>query len=255
MQRVDVKDLLDAGVHFGHRTQRWNPKMKPFIFEARNGIYLIDLAHTQRQLEAAQDFLRSVAERGEKILFVGCKKQAQETIRELAAHSNSYYVVERWLGGTLTNLATIRKSVARMMHIDRLEQKGATKEMPKHEVSALRRENLKLHRNLDGIRTMEKYPGAIILVDVPRESIAVAEARRLNIPIIAIVDTNADPDLVDYPIVGNDDAIRSIRVILEALNAAIIEGAITGGKDKADKEKPVAVKAKEEKIALTGVSA
>jgi small subunit ribosomal protein S2 len=264
MHRVDVKELLDAGVHFGHRTQRWNPKMKPFIFEARNGIYLIDLAHTQRQLEAAQDFLRSVAERGEKILFVGCKKQAQETIRELATNSNSYYVVERWLGGTLTNLATIRKSVARMTHIDRLEEKGSTKEMPKHEVSALRRENLKLHRNLDGIRAMEKFPGAIVIVDVPREAIAVAEARRLKIPIIAVVDTNADPDLVDYPIVGNDDAIRSIRVILDALNAAIIDGNMVGGKEKGEKdkdrekersEKSSAAKAKEEKAALTGVSA
>jgi small subunit ribosomal protein S2 len=252
MQRVDVKELLDAGVHFGHRTQRWNPKMKPFIFEARNGIYVIDLAHTQRQLDAAQDFLRGVSERGGKTLFVGCKKQAQESIKELAPQSGSFYVVERWLGGTLTNLQTIRKSVARMAHIDRLEETGAMKEKPKQEASVLRRENIKLHRNLDGVRDMEKYPAAVVIVDVPRESIAVAEARRLKIPIVAIVDTNADPDLVDYPIVGNDDAIRSIRVILEGLNAAILEGQLSISKSPG---KSVATKAREEKVALTGVSA
>lgn len=247
MIRVDVKELLDAGVHFGHRTQRWNPKMKPFIFEARNGIYVINLDKTADQLAAAQDFLKKLASNGQKALFVGCKKQAQETIRQLAPQSNSFYVTERWLGGTLTNLQTIRKSVARMKYIDDLETKGTINNLPKQEVSALRRENIKLHRNLDGVRDMEKFPGALIIVDVPREQIAVAEARRLKIPIVAIVDTNADPDQIDYPVVGNDDAIRSIRVIIEALNEALIEGGSVGSKKRDDKSA--------ESEALTGVSA
>jgi small subunit ribosomal protein S2 len=199
MNRVDIKELLDAGVHFGHRTQRWNPKMKPFIFEARNGIYVINLEHSVKQLEAAQNFLQEVAASGKKILFVGCKKQAQETIKDLARKSNSYYVTERWLGGCLTNLATIRKSVARMKSIDELESSGKVNQMPKKEVSVMRRENVKLHRNLDGIKDMEKYPSAIVIVDVPREAIAVAEARRLGIAVVAITDTNSNPDLVDYP--------------------------------------------------------
>jgi small subunit ribosomal protein S2 len=249
MNRVDIKELLDAGVHFGHRTQRWNPKMKPFIFEARNGIYVINLEKTVTQLEKAQDFLRDIASSGKKVLFVGCKKQAQETIKELAQRSNSYYVTERWLGGTMTNLTTIRKSVARMKSIDTMESNGTTAKMPKQEVSVMRRENAKLHRNLDGIKDMEKYPAAIVIVDVPREEIAVAEARRLNIPIVAITDTNSNPDLVDYPIAGNDDAIRSISIILEALNDAVIEGAMKGGTLGKDSVKPV------EEESLTGVSA
>lgn len=249
MNRVDIKELLDAGVHFGHRTQRWNPKMKPYIFEARNGIYVIDLEHTVKQLEAAQDFLREVASSGKRILFVGCKKQAQETIKDLAKRSNSFYVTERWLGGTMTNLTTIRKSVARMKSIDTMEANGTTAKMPKQEVSVMRRENAKLHRNLDGIKDMEKYPSALVLVDVPRESIAVAEARRLNIPIVAITDTNANPDLVDYPIAGNDDAIRSISIILEALNDAIIEGSSKAGTLGKESVKPA------DEESLTGVSA
>ena len=249
MHRVEIKELLDAGVHFGHRTQRWNPKMKPYIFEARNGIYVIDLEQSVKQLETAQDFLVGIAAAGKKVLFVGCKKQAQETIKDLARRSNSYYVTERWLGGCLTNLTTIRKSVARMKSIDNLESSGAVNQMPKQEVSVMRRENAKLHRNLDGVKDMEKYPGAIVIVDVPRESIAVAEARRLNIPVVAITDTNSDPDLVDYPIAGNDDAIRSISIILEALNDAIVEGSHKAG----TLEKAPARAAEEE--SLTGVSA
>jgi len=224
--------------------------MKPYIFEARNGIYVIDLEHSVKQLEKAQDFLLEVASSGKKVLFVGCKKQAQETIKDLAQRSNSFYVTERWLGGTMTNLTTIRKSVARMKAIDTMESNGKVNDMPKQEVSVMRRENAKLHRNLDGIKDMEKYPSAIVIVDVPRESIAVAEARRLNIPIVAITDTNSDPDLVDYPIAGNDDAIRSISIILEALNDAIIEGSAKSGSGK-DSAKP----ADAESEALTGVSA
>src|SRR6202522_2481059 len=250
MNQVDIKELLDAGVHFGHRTQRWNPKMKPFIFEARNGIYVINLEHTVKQLEAAQDFLAGVAASGKRILFVGCKKQAQETIKELARRSNSFYVTERWLGGCLTNLSTIRKSVARRKLLDNLESTGAVNQMPKQEVSVMRREIAKLHRNLDGIKDMEKYPGAIVIVDVPRESIAVAEARRLNIPVVAITDTNADADLVDYPIAGNDDAIRSISIILEALNDAILEGSAKSAAPARDSAAKT-----EDQEALTGVSA
>lgn len=249
MNRVDIKDLLDAGVHFGHRTQRWNPKMQPYIFEARNGIYVINLEHSVKQLEAAQNFLQEVAASGKKVLFVGCKKQAQETIKDLARKSNSFYVTERWLGGTLTNLTTIRKSIARMKSIDELESSGKVNQMPKKEVSVMRRENVKLHRNLDGVRDMEKYPSAIVIVDVPREAIAVAEARRLGIPVVAIADTNSNPDLVDYPIAGNDDAIRSISVILEALNDAVIEGSMKAGTMGKDSVKPV------EEESLTGVSA
>ena len=249
MHRVDIKELLDAGVHFGHRTQRWNPKMKPYIFEARNGIYVIDLEKTVTQLEKAQDFLRDIAASGKKVLFVGCKKQAQETIKDLAQRSNSFYVTERWLGGTMTNLTTIRKSVARMKSIDAMESDGRAAKMPKQELSVMRRENAKLHRNLDGIKDMEKYPSALVLVDVPREEIAVAEARRLNIPVVAISDTNSDPEIVDYPIAGNDDAIRSISIILEALNDAVIEGSMKAGTMGKDSVKPV------EEESLTGVSA
>lgn len=230
MSKVDIKELMDAGVHFGHRTDRWNPKMRPFIFEARNGIYVINLSESARQLEQAQEFLRSIASEGKRILFVGCKKQAQESVKEFATKSNSFYVSERWMGGTLTNLTTIRRSVARMKQIDELEAKGQLEKMPKQEVAVLRRESVKLHRNLDGIREMERPPAALVIVDVVREHIAVAEAKRLGIPVVGVVDTNADPDLVDYPIAANDDAIRSIRVILETLSNAISSASKSGGK-------------------------
>ncbi len=230
MSKVDIKELMDAGVHFGHRTDRWNPKMRPFIFEARNGIYVINLSESARQLEQAQEFLRGIASEGKRILFVGCKKQAQESVKEFATKSNSFYVSERWMGGTLTNLTTIRRSVARMKQIDELEAKGQLDKMPKQEVAVLRRESVKLHRNLDGIREMERPPAALVIVDVVREHIAVAEAKRLGIPVVGVVDTNADPDLVDYPIAANDDAIRSIRVILETLSNAISSASKSGGK-------------------------
>ena len=230
MSKVDIKELMDAGVHFGHRTDRWNPKMRPFIFEARNGIYVINLSESARQLEQAQEFLRGIASEGKRILFVGCKKQAQESVKEFATKSNSFYVSERWMGGTLTNLTTIRRSVARMKQIDELEAKGQLEKMPKQEVAVLRRESVKLHRNLDGIREMERPPAALVIVDVVREHIAVAEAKRLGIPVVGVVDTNADPDLVDYPIAANDDAIRSIRVILETLSNAISSASKSGGK-------------------------
>ncbi len=195
--------------------------MKPFIFEQRNSIYIINLSETVKQLQAATDFLANVARNGGKVLFIGCKKQAQEAVKEAAQACGQLYVNQRWLGGTLTNLTTIRKSVGRLSYLEQIEKSPEYSQMGKQELSALRREAEKLRRNLEGIRTMERLPDALVVIDTTRESIAVAEARRLNIPTVAIVDTNADPDLVTYPIAGNDDAIRAIRVILQKLVDAI----------------------------------
>jgi len=216
-----MTELLEAGVHFGHQTKRWNPKMKPFIFEQRNSIYIINLSETVKQLQVATDFLANVARNGGKVLFIGCKKQAQEAVKEAAQACGQLYVNQRWLGGTLTNLTTIRKSVGRLSYLEQIEKSPEYSQMGKQELSALRREAEKLRRNLEGIRTMERLPDALVVIDTTREAIAVAEARRLNIPTVAIVDTNADPDLVTYPIAGNDDAIRAIRVILQKLVDAI----------------------------------
>lgn len=234
---VSIKDLFEAGVHFGHRTQRWNPRMKPYIFEERHGIYLINLEETHRQLKDACDFLEKVARKGEPILFVGCKKSAQEGIKEHAGRIGCPYVADRWLGGTLTNLQTIRKSVKRLEFIENLNKSGEMEKYPKQEASVLRRELSKLMRNLSGIRNMERPPGAMVVVDTVRETNALAEAKRLNIPIIAIVDTNADPEVVDYPIAGNDDAIRSIKILLQTLSDAIEKGQSETGKKIAPKSK------------------
>jgi small subunit ribosomal protein S2 len=214
MISIGVKELLEAGVHFGHQTKRWNPKMKQFIFDARNGIHIIDLSKTASQLEAACNFLSKVVSEGGQVLFVGTKKQAQEAVKESAKMSQQLFVTERWLGGTLTNFNTVKRSIARMKHIEKMDSDGGINAYVKQEQSMLRREAARLFKNLDGIRTMEKFPAAIFIVDIKREHNAVAEARRLKIPIVAIVDTNCDPDLVDYPIAGNDDAIRSVRLIL-----------------------------------------
>ena len=219
-----MTELLEAGVHFGHQTKRWNPKMKPYIFEQRNSIYIINLSETVNQLHAATDFLSGKARDGGKILFIGCKKQAQEAVKEAAQACGQFYVNQRWLGGTLTNLSTIRKSVGRLTYLEQIEQSPEYSQMGKQELSALRREAEKLRRNLEGIRTMSSLPDALVIIDTQRESIAVAEANRLRIPTVAIVDTNADPDLVTYPIAGNDDAIRAIRVILQKLVDAIYTG-------------------------------
>jgi small subunit ribosomal protein S2 len=214
---IGVKELLEAGVHFGHQTRRWNPKMKKFIFDARNGIYIIDLGKTLAGLEDACDFLSKMIARGGRMLFVGTKKQAQEAVKEAAKACNQLYVTERWLGGTLTNLKTIKKSLGRLNHIEKMEADGTINNYVKQEQSALRREAARLFKNLDGIRTMDNLPDALFVVDIKREHNAVAEARRLKIPIVAIVDTNCDPDLVDYPVAGNDDAIRSVRLILSVI--------------------------------------
>ena len=217
-----IPELLEAGVHFGHQTKRWNPKMKPFIFEKRNQIYIINLDETARQLHRATDFLQEVTKRGGKILFVGCKKQAQEAVKEAALACGQFYVNQRWLGGTLTNLATIRKSIGRLKFIEQIEKSPEYKKMGKQELAALNREAAKLRRNLEGILEMEKLPDAVVIIDTTREQNAVLEARRLGIPVVAIVDTNADPEMIDYPIAGNDDAIRAIRIVLQKLVDAIV---------------------------------
>ena len=221
---VDIKDLLEAGVHFGHQTRRWHPKMKRYIFDARNGIHIIDLTKTLVLLREAAAFVEKVAREGKDVLFVGTKKQIQPLIKEAAEHCRMPYVTERWLGGTLTNMQTIRRSVKRLEEIERMVEDGTINQYVKQEQSMLRRELVRLLRNLGGIRNMKELPGALFVVDVKREAIAVAEARKLKIPVVAIVDTNADPDLVDYPIPGNDDAIRSVGLILSVIVRAIKRG-------------------------------
>lgn len=231
---LNVQDLLDAGLHFGHQTKRWNPKMKRYIFGERNGIYIIDLNQTQDLLGKARQFVYDTISRGRKILFVGTKKQAQEPLKEAATRLKMPYVINRWLGGTLTNLQTIRKSVAHMRDFMKLEADGAVNTMPKKEVARMRRELEKLHYNLDGIADMDNLPGAMFVVDVKREAIAVAEANRLKIPVIAVIDTNCDPDPVDYPIPGNDDAIRAIRIMVDSISNTIQQAANEYAKVAAD---------------------
>lgn len=224
MSMQALAELVEAGVHFGHQTKRWNPKMKPFILESRNQIHILNLEETVKQVEAAAEFLSELARKGKRILFVGCKRQAQEAVKEAAEACGQFYVNHRWLGGTLTNNETIKKSIARWAYLDDIEKKPEFKMMSKKELAALNREKVKLERNLKGIRAMDKLPDAVVIVDSAREHIAVHEAQRLNIPIVALVDTNANPDLVSYPIAANDDAIRSIRIILQKLIDPIIVG-------------------------------
>ncbi len=223
MISIGIKELLDSGVHFGHQTKRWNPKMKPFIFDARNGIHIIDLSKTLNQLDAACNFLSSTVSKGGKVLFVGTKKQAQQAVKETAKECGQYYVTERWLGGTLTNFGTIKKSIARLKQIEKMEADGTINNYVKQEQSVIRREAARQVKFFDGIRSMDKQPGAMFVVDIKREHNAVAEARRLKIPVVAIVDTNCDPDLVEFPVAGNDDAIRSVRVILATIGQTITQ--------------------------------
>jgi small subunit ribosomal protein S2 len=220
---VGVKELLEAGVHFGHQTRRWNPKMKPFIFEARNGIYIIDLSKTATQLQAACDFLSKTVADGGQVLFVGTKKQAQQAVKEVAKDCGQLFVIERWLGGTLTNYTTIKKSLARLRELEKWDADGSINNYVKQEQAVLRRERERLVKYFDGIRAMDRLPAAMFVVDIKREHNAVAEARRLNIPVVALVDTNADPDLVQYPIAGNDDAIRSVRLVLATISQVIMQ--------------------------------
>ena len=217
MITIGIKELLEAGVHFGHQTRRWNPKMKPFIFDSRNGVHIIDLSKTLVQLQTACDFLADVVGKGGQILFVGTKKQAQEAVKETAKTSGQAFVTERWLGGTLTNMKTVKRSLGRLKEIEKMESDGSINNYVKQEQSMLRRELARLVKNLDGIRAMDKLPAAMFIVDLKREKNAVAEARRLKIPVAAIVDTNCDPELTDYPVAGNDDAIRSVRLILSVV--------------------------------------
>ena len=219
----NVKELLDAGVHFGHQTRKWNPKMRDYIFEARNGIHIIDLVQTASQITASAEFLRGIVAKGGKVLFVGTKKQAQITIKETAEATGQPYACERWLGGMMTNLKTIKRSINRMVELETMETDGRMAEFVKQEQSMLRRELNRLHIRLNGIRDLATKPDAIFIVDIKREHNALAEARRLRVPIVAVVDTNTDPTLVDYPIAGNDDAIRSIKAVLSAVTQPMVE--------------------------------
>lgn len=221
---VSMKQLLECGVHFGHQTRRWNPKMKPFIFTERNGIYIIDLQKTVKGLERAYDFVREVAKSGGSVLFVGTKRQAQDPIRDEALKAGQFYINQRWLGGLLTNFATIRRRVMRMTELEQMEEDGSINKYPKKEIIQLRKEREKLEKYLSGIKEMKDVPDALFVIDPRREAIAVLEARKLGIPVIAIVDTNCDPDVVDYPIPGNDDAIRAIELVVGLMANAFIEG-------------------------------
>ena len=224
MPVISMKQLLEAGVHFGHQTRRWNPKMKEYIFTERNGIYIIDLQKTVKKIEEAYNFVRDLAAEDKSILFVGTKKQAQESIEQEARRCDMFYVNQRWLGGMLTNFKTIQGRIARLRRIEQMEATGQFDLLPKKEVMQLKLEQMKLEKNLGGIKEMKKLPGALFVVDPRKEHIAIAEARTLKIPIVAIIDTNCDPDEIDYPIPGNDDAIRAVKLITAKMADAVLEG-------------------------------
>ncbi len=253
-QDVSIQDLLEAGLHFGHRTKRWNPKMRKFLFGQKNGIYIIDLVQTLDGLQQARQFIYDTVARGRQILFVGTKKQAQEALKTIAVANKQPYVVNRWLGGTLTNHETIRKSIARMREIEQMEKDGSINALPKKEVAKIRHEQEKLQYNLSGIADMQGNPGALFVIDVNCEAIAVAEANRLNIPVIALVDANVDPDPIDYPIPANDDAIRGIKLIADLVGITIQQAQIEYSKVAAEEarkraaaEAEAAARAKAEK--------
>ena len=224
MSVISMKQLLEAGVHFGHQTRRWNPKMKQYIFTERNGIYIIDLQMTVKKIDEAYMFLRDLSAQGKTVLFVGTKKQAQESIEQEAKRCEMFYVNQRWLGGMLTNFKTIQTRIARLKKIESMEENGEFDLLPKKEVIGLKAEQEKLEKNLGGIKEMKRLPAALFVVDPRKEHIAVAEARTLGIPIVAIIDTNCDPDEVDYPIPGNDDAIRAVKLIAGKMADAVLEG-------------------------------
>ena len=224
MAVISMKQLLEAGVHFGHQTRRWNPKMEKYIFTERNGIYIIDLQKTVKKVEEAYNFVKSVAESGGTILFVGTKKQAQDSVREEAERCGMFYVNQRWLGGTLTNFQTIQKRISRLHELERMAEDGTFDVLPKKEVILLNKEKARLEKFLGGIKNMKKLPDALFVIDPRKERIAVAEARKLGIPIIAIVDTNCDPDEIDVVIPGNDDAIRAVKLLTSKIADAVLEG-------------------------------
>ncbi len=236
-----MKELLEAGVHFGHQTRRWNPKMKRYIYGGRNGIYIIDLHQTLKLFEEARQFIQEVASQGEVVLFVGTKKQAQEAVEEAAKRCGMYYVNQRWLGGMLTNWKTIQTRISRLNELKKMESEGIFEQLTKKEAAILKEETDRLERFLGGIKDMPKLPGAVFIVDLKKERIALAEARKLNVPVVAIVDTNCDPDEVDYVIPGNDDAIRAIKLISNKIADAIIEvrQVVTEG-EEAEEETPAA---------------
>ncbi|MBI4431504.1 MAG: 30S ribosomal protein S2 [Candidatus Omnitrophica bacterium] len=218
---VTLKQLLEAGVHFGHQTERWNPKMQRFIFGARNGIYIVDLEKTLKCIESACVFLNELVSKGQEVIFVGTKRQAKDTIKDIAQQCGMHYVAERWLGGTLTNFETIRKSVARMEQLEKMAEEGTLKFFTKKEAAGLQKEREKLSKNLEGIRRLKRLPGALFIIDPKKEENAVKEAIKLNVPVVALIDTNSDPDLVTYPLPGNDDAIRSIRLIATIIGQVV----------------------------------
>ena len=249
MTVVTMKELLESGVHFGHQAKRWNPKMKKFIFGERNGIHIVDLQKTLKGVEEAYNFIRNIASTGAPILFVGTKKQAQDSIAEEAQRAGAFYVNNRWLGGMLTNFSTVRKSIGRLKKIETMKEDGTYNVLTKKEVAKLEKERTKLEKNLRGIKEMMSLPGALFIIDPKKEKIAVAEARRLSIPVVAVVDTNCDPDDADYVIPGNDDAIRAIKLIASKMADAVLEGKGMLSKTTEEKTEEVEIEEKtEEKI-------
>lgn len=247
MAVISMKQLLEAGVHFGHQTRRWNPKMKKYIFTERNGIYIIDLQKTVKKVDEAYNFIKEIAENGGSVLFVGTKKQAQESVKEEAIRSGQYYINQRWLGGTLTNFGTIRKRINRLKDIERMEEDGTFDVLPKKEVVGLLKEKERLVKFLGGIKEMKKVPDALFIVDPRKERIAVAEAHKLNIPIVGIVDTNCDPDEIDYVIPANDDAIRAVKLLTSKMADAILE--VKQGEETEEVQQEVEAPAEEVKAA------
>ena len=244
MTPIAVKDLLEAGVHFGHQTKRWNPKMKEFIFGERNGIYIIDLGKTARRFHEAEEFVSNMAAEGRTVLFVGTKRQAQDAIAEEAQRCGMFFVNQRWLGGLLTNFTTIQRSLGRLRELEAMSTDGRYESLSKKEIARIEKEKRKLQKNLDGIRHMSRLPDALFVVDTRNEQIAVDEARKLKIPVIGIVDTNCDPDQVDFPVPGNDDALRAIRLFASRMADAVLEG--RGVRESAHAETPEAAQGAEE---------
>ncbi len=255
MAALTMKELLEAGVHFGHQTKRWNPKMQKYIFGERNGIYIIDLQKTLKKFREAYAFVRDLAAGGGSMLFIGTKKQAQDTVFEEAGRCGMFYVNQRWLGGTLTNFQTIRKSIGRLKKIEEMKEQGEFERLPKKEALELDREREKLEKALIGIKAMEQLPSSVFIIDPRKERIAVAEAQRLGIPIVAIVDTNCDPTGIDYPIPGNDDAIRAVRLITSRVADAINEGRGTLAKEEGEEPAPEGAGEPEMVPAAAGASA
>ncbi|WP_257350021.1 30S ribosomal protein S2 [Pseudalkalibacillus decolorationis] len=243
MAVISMKQLLEAGVHFGHQTRRWNPKMARYIFTERNGIYIIDLQKTVKKVEEAYNYMRDIAADGGKILFVGTKKQAQESVKDEAARAGQYYINHRWLGGTLTNFDTIRKRIKRLKDLEKMQEDGTFDVLPKKEVILLKKEMDRLEKFLGGIKDMKGLPDVLFVIDPRKERIAIAEARKLNIPIVAIVDTNCDPDEIDVVIPGNDDAIRAVKLLTSKMADAVVEANQSGAEEEASEEEEVEAKA------------